>query len=244
MADALSRAQAEPCLAISAISAPTSDLYDQVRDSWLLDSSLQHIIKEIEADPLNHSKYSWQNDVLKRKGKLVVGENVNLRRDLLTFFHGDSIGGHSGMLPTFRRLSAIFYWRGMEKDVWNFIRECSVCQRFKPELVASPGLIQLLPIPDTIWTDLSMDFICGLPRSYTKNFILVVVDRLAAHFMSLKHLYSAIDVARIFLDGVVKLHGFPKSIVSDRDSAFCGKFWKELCKLYGIKLKFSSAYHP
>ena len=91
-----------------------------------------------------------------------------------------------------------------------------------------------------------MDFICGLPKSYGKTVIFVVVDRLskAAHFSALKHPYTAVDVARVFMDTVVKLHGFPKTIVSDRDAAFCGKFWRELFRLQGVKLHYSSAYHP
>ena len=66
----------------------------------------------------------------------------------------------------------------------------------------------------------------------------------AAHFAALKHPYTVVDVARLFMDTVVKLHGFPKTIVSDRVAAFCGKFWRELFRLQGVKLQYSSAYHP
>lgn len=242
-ADALSRRSNNDCMPIS---IPISPLYDKVRDSWLVDETFQKIVTELELDPLSHSKYTWQNQLLKRKGKLVVGADRGLRTELLSYFHGDGVGGHSGMQPTFRRISSVFYWKGLEKDVRNFVRECVICQRFKPELVASPGLLQPLPIPEQVWSELSMDFISGLPCSYGKTVIFVVVDRLskAAHFMSLKHPYSAVEVARVFMDNVVKLHGFPKSIVSDRDALFCGKFWKELFRLYGVKLHYSSAYHP
>lgn len=131
----------------------------------------------------------------------------------------------------------------MEKDVHNFVRECTTCQRFKPELVASLGLVQPLPIPECVWSELSMGFISGLPKSYYKTTILVVADQLskAAHFMALKHLFTAVDVAHIFMDNVVELHGFPKSIVIDHDPIFCGKFWKELFCLHGVKLCCFSA---
>lgn len=114
------------------------------------------------------------------------------------------------------------------------------------ENVAYPGLLQPLPIPETVWQDLSMDFIEGLPKAAGKEVIYVVVDRLskAAHFMTLKHPYSALDVAQLFMDGIFRLHGMPKTIVSDRDPVFVSKFWKELFKLQKVSLLTSSAYHP
>ena len=83
-------------------------------------------------------------------------------------------------------------------------------------------MIQALPIREAIWTDVSLDFIDGLPLSFGKSVILVVVNRLtkAAHFIALAHPYSASSVAQSFLDNIFKLHGFPRSIVSDRDAVF------------------------
>ena len=89
-----------------------------------------------------------------------------------------------------------------------------------------------------------MDFVLGLPRTKRGwDSIFVVVDRLskAAHLAALKHPYTVVDVARLFMDTVVKLHGFPKTIVSDRDAAFCGKFWRELFRLQGVKLQVTFA---
>lgn len=76
--------------------------------------------------------------------------------------------------------------------------------------------------------------------------IMVVVHRLTkyAHFLPLKHPYPAPVVAKLFLDTVVKLHGFPHTIVSDRDKIFLSSFWRELFKMYGVHLAFSMAYHP
>lgn len=242
-ADALSRRPEGSCFALT---VPISPLFDRVKATWGTDVQLQKVIEDLNQNHLSHPHYTWQQQVLKRKGRLVVGADSSLRRDLLTYFHADSIGGHSGIHPTFKRLASFFYWKRMEKDVRAFVRECTICQRFKPELVASPGLLQPLPIPEYVWSELSMDFISGLPKSYAKTTILVVVDRLSkvAHFMALKHPFTAVDVARVFLDNVVKLHGFPKSIVTDRDPIFCGKFWKELFRLYKVNLQYSSAYHP
>lgn len=108
----------------------------------------------------------------------------------------------------------------------QLIRECDVCQRQKPDLSAYPGLIQSLPIPGKIWSELSMDFIEKLPMSHGKSVILVIVDRLSkyAHFMVLSHPSNASQVAQVFLDGVYRLNGLPDSIVSDRDKVFLSQF--------------------
>lgn len=156
------------------------------------------------------------------------------------------MGGHSGRDVTHQRVKNIFYWKGMIKDIQQYIRSCSVCQQCKYDTSAYPGLLNPLPIPDSIWSDISMDFIDGLPMSFGKSVIFVVVDRLskAAHFMDLSHPYSASSVAQAFLDNIFKLHGFPQSITSDRDAVFLSDFWRELFSLPGVALNMSSAYHP
>jgi hypothetical protein len=91
-----------------------------------------------------------------------------------------------------------------------------------------------------------MDFIEGLPKVHGKSVILTVVDRFSkyAHFIALGHPYTASSVARAFFDGIVRLHGFPVSIVSDRDPVFTGRVWRDLFQMAGVKLRMSTAFHP
>jgi hypothetical protein len=91
-----------------------------------------------------------------------------------------------------------------------------------------------------------MDFIEGFPKVGGKSVILTVVDIFLkfAHFIRLTHPYSAVTVAKAFFDNIVRLHGMPCSIVSDRDSVFTSTFWKELFQLADVKLLLSSAFHP
>ena len=176
---------------------------------------------------------------------MVVGDDVALRKDLLKYFHSSPDGGHSGMDATSRRIGAMVYWKGMKKATRAFVRECETCQKCKPNLSAYPGLLQPLPMPDRVWSGISMDFIKGLPKSEGKDVILVVVDRLSkySHFLTLNHPFTALQVAQVYLGNVYKLHGPPVSIVSDRDKKFLSRFWSELFRLMGTELKMSSAYH-
>jgi len=161
-------------------------------------------------------------------------------------FHSSPIGGHSGYLRTYKRLSENIYWEGMKRDVQDFVARCEICQKNKSQTLSPAELLQPLPIPHHMWDDVSMDFITGLPKSHMFDTILVVVDRLTkyAHFIPLSHPFNAKDVVVVFIKEVVKLHGFPKSIVSDRDRVFISQFWKELFKLAGTTLRYSSSYHP
>jgi hypothetical protein len=108
----------------------------------------------------------------------------------------------------------------MSKDIAKFVSECLICQQVKSASTLPAGLLQPLPIPSQIWEDIAMDFITGgFPMSHGFTVIFVVIDRLSkyAHFAPLKTDFTSAKVADTFMHNVVKLHGIPESIVSDRD---------------------------
>ncbi|GJY79146.1 ty3-gypsy retrotransposon protein [Tanacetum coccineum] len=219
---------------------------EKVKDSWKNDIDVQNLIQSLLDQSYKGNKYNWINGVPKRKGKVVVGGNEQLRKDLIKHFHSEVIGGHSGVHVTTKKLSVVFYWKGLKKMVKQLIRECDIYQRQKPDLSAYLRLIQPLPLPQRIWTEVTMDFIKKLSLSHGKSVIMVVVDRQSkyAHFMALSHPFSASQVAQVFMDNVYKLHGLPDSIISDRDKVFMSRFWRAMFAELKVKLKFSSAYHP
>lgn len=159
--------------------------------------------------------------------------SVNFKQELLKEFHDSPLGDHAGIQRTYLRLIANFYWYGVKKDVQNYIDGCAICQQIKYVPRAPYGLLQPLDIPTGIWEDVSMDFITSLPNSDGFTVVLVVVDRLSkgVHFGALYSNFTAQKVAALFMDMVCKLHGFPKSIVCDRDAVFLGNFLQELFKL-------------
>ncbi|GKE22499.1 putative mitochondrial protein, partial [Tanacetum coccineum] len=103
-----------------------------------------------------------------------------------------------------------------------------------------------LLIHNKVWSDISIDFVEGLPSSHGKTAVFVVVDRFSkyAHFISLKHHFYASQVTQAFMKNVYKLHGLPEIIISDRDKVFFSQFWQALFKMLKIKLQMSIAYHP
>jgi len=135
----------------------------------------------------------------------------------------------------------------MKKDIAEFVYACLVCQKSKIEHQKPSGLMQPLFVPKWKWNSISMDFVGALPKT-VKGFdsIWVVVDRLtkSAHFIPIKTGMSMARLAEIYIEKVVRLHGIPSSIVSDRDPRFTSMFWESFQAALGTKLRLSSTYHP
>lgn len=133
----------------------------------------------------------------------------------------------------------------MKGDIKKVVRECEMCRRMKYETSHPVRLLQPLPIPKRTWTDISLDFIEGLPISKGVSVIFMVVDRFTkyAHFIALAHLYTAQTIAEEFMKQVFKLQVFPQSLLSDRDTIFVSSFWKALFHAQGSDIDYSSAYY-
>ena len=173
---------------------------------------------------------------LYHKGRIILPTSSPFIVQLIEEFHSTPSGGHSGALKTYEHLASSVYWRGMVKQMHKYIADYLVCQRSKYDSLGPIGLLQPLQIPNQIWEDLNMDFILGLPRLRGIDCILVVVDGFSkyAHFLGVRHPFTARMVAEIFAMEIIRLHKVPLSIVTDRDPLFMSNFWTELFKNMGL----------
>lgn len=155
--------------------------------------------------------YTLHNGLIRYKGKIVIGNKPQLHNKLIAAMHDSAVGGHSDILVTIRKLKQLFHWKGMNTAVHQYVKTCAICQQAKPERVKYPGLLQPLAVPEQAWQVVTLDFIEGLPTSASANCILVTIDNWSkyAHFIPLKHPFSAFSVAVAFVFNVYKLHGLP-----------------------------------
>lgn len=231
---------------MNAVSGPTFPLLNDLQQALRQDATAQTIIEQITSGTSTNPKFTFRNDLLFWGNRLYVPDNVELQNKIIDELHNSKIGGHSGIKATVSRVASNFFWPKLAMAVQNFVKQCPTCLQTKPDNTPYKGLLQPLPIPAQIWEDIAMDFITNLPPSAGKTTVWVIVDRLSkyAHFCPLPTSVSASQLASYFVHEYVRLHGFPRSIVSDRDRLFTNQFWKELFRLQGTKLRMSSAYHP
>ena len=123
----------------------------------------------------------------------------------------------------------------MRKDIHTYVEQCMLCQKVKYDRGKDPGLLQSLPIPNTPWESISMDFIFGLPKSIQGNIGIWTIVRFSkqAHFIPVKKTIKAQHMAKLFISQIFKYHGLPTSIVSDRDPRMTSLFWRGLFENLG-----------
>ncbi|KAF0770533.1 hypothetical protein AaE_002570 [Aphanomyces astaci] len=169
-----------------------------------------------------------------------------LRLTLLRLYHDSPSGGRFGRDKMHAVLARSYWWPRMYKSVLIYVAYCDACQRTKIT-ASSWAPPQPVPIPDELWSSVSMDFMFGLPRDARGNTgIMVCVDCASKYVIAVpvRDTLSGADVARLFFDHVFCRFGLPRSIVSDRDPRFTAKFLSTLFALCDTSLDMSTSDHP
>jgi hypothetical protein len=171
---------------------------------------------------------------IQKDGMVVLGRRMYLpddqplKREVLQEAHESRFATHPGSTKMYRDLKDFYWWPNMKKEVAEYVAKCGICQQVKVEHQKPARFLQPLLIPEWKWENITMDFVSGLPRGKRgSDAIWVIVDRLtkSALFLAMKMTDSVEKLAKLYMDEVVRLHGVPVSIVSDRDPRFTFRLW-------------------
>lgn len=161
-------------------------------------------------------------------------------------FHNSPLGGHQGISRTIKRIKQQHTWKGLKKDVQNFISSCQSCQRNKTinKTVKQPMVITTTSSKP--FERIFLDIVGPITTSKKgNNYILTLQDDLtkfSAAYPLVSH--DANSVSKAFVEGFVCQHGIPESILTDCGTEFMGKILAACCKLLQIDKLNTTPYHP
>ncbi|CAN6704774.1 unnamed protein product [Malus baccata var. baccata] len=178
---------------------------------------------------------------------MYVPNNEELKKEILDEAHCSAYAMHPGGTKMYHTIRPFYYWPGMKREIADYVSRCIICQQVKAERKKPFGRMQPFPVPQWKWENITMDFVYKLPC--TRNGfdgIWVIVDRLtkSAHFIPVREKYPLNKLAKLFIIKIVKYHGVPVNVISDRDPRFTSKFWVAFQEALGTQLLYSTAYHP
>ena len=220
------------------------------------------IIEEIESTGMNElvrgqEKYRKQKNLLMihvtgqpedvQYWRVVVPDDLDVKSLLVSELHSVPYAAHPGVQRTIGKVRRYFWWKGMAGDIREYVESCPTCQLEKTDHTLKKGNLQSLAIPEAKWQEVSVDFVTDLPTaSEGEDSIMTVVDRATkmVHLIPCKKTTTAGEAARLYWQHVVRLHGVPRAIHTDRGAQFVGRWWREIWTLLGTKLRYGTAYHP
>ena len=223
-----------------------STLFEQIKAEQPKDEGLKCAFEKAEQKKDTEFRKD-EGGVMRYRNRICVPNQAELKEQILKEAHYSPFSMHPGSTKMYRDIKKSYWWNNMKREIAEFVSKCLTCQRVKAEHQKSAGKLQSLEVPEWKWDDISMDFIEGLPRTQKgHDSIWVIIDRLSkvAHFLPVKTRFTAEKLASLYYKEIVRLHGVPKTIVSDRDSSFTSRFWKSLHQTLGTQLHFSTAFQP
>lgn len=179
--------------------------------------------------------------------RICVPDDKACKQYIMYQFHDHPTAGHMGIRKTYDALARLYFWPGIRAYAKTYVESCTRCRAAKTISAKPGGLLQSLQIPNRRWAHVSLDFITGLPLTVRQHdAILTMVDSLSkmAHFVPTTTTASAADVVALLADRLVRYHGLPSVLISDRDPRFVAEVWELFCKRFAIKRALSSSWHP
>ena len=201
----------------------------------------------------HHASFEVDDDLLYTKNRsgetvLCVPSVMHEKRRLteIVIAQAHEILGHFGPQKTAEYIRRHYWWPRIGQDVEQYCKTCLICQTTKSSNQKVPGLLHSLPIPTRPWGSIAMDFVGPFPESDDSDYLWVVICRLTSmvHLVPIRTTTKASELAWLYIREIVRLHGLAITIVSDRDSKFTSKFWRETHKMLGTKLLMSTSFHP
>jgi hypothetical protein len=165
--------------------------------------------------------------VLWFKDRLVVLKDFELCRKIMDEAHRSRYSIHPGTNKMYQDFKKNFWWTRMKREIAKYVSECDTSRRVKADHLRLTENLQPLSIPEWKWENIYMDFIVGFPRtSHGYNSIWVIMNCLTtlAHFIPISTTNRVRQYAELYLSHVVRYHGIPKTITSDRGSIFVARF--------------------
>lgn len=198
----------------------TITAFDAIKSAYEDDDDFSEAWKECRTETGGKSVkgFKIENGFLFKNNRLCIPK-TSLRLLLMQEMHSSGLAGHFGRDKVISQLESRYYWPGLKKEKERFIRRCPTCQEAKG-VRQNTGLYMPLPVATHSLTDLSMDFVLGLPKTKAGlDSIFVVVERFSkmVHFLPWKKTNDASHIAKLFFKKIVNLHGVPHSIAFDRD---------------------------
>ncbi|CAR64332.1 YALI0E14388p2 [Yarrowia lipolytica CLIB122] len=258
-ADGLSRMLAQTAMVFE----PDDSLLDIIKQGYESDEYFKDVFKVLATEPVvipkemhNHARHFRYDkntgllyfaSVYKGEGERLCVPRGKARKMLMKEAHDAPLAGHYGYFKSYERLARAYYWPRMIDHMRNHTRSCLICQTTKARRAPPQGLLKQLPVPTGNWQEITMDFIGGIPTTHRgHNNIWVTVDRMSkmVHLIPCKTSTDGEELADMYIDRIVRYHGVPRSIVSDRDKLFTAKLWQTLQTRLGTELKFSTVNHP
>jgi len=231
------------------VEGPEVELVEKIKKARSKDEDVIRVVEEMKkagVRELRGNEWKIEDDLVLKEGKVYVPKDEELRVEIIWLHHDVPVAGHGGRWKTVELVTRNYWWPGVTRDIGKYVEGYDLCQRIKNRTEKPAGKLKLSEVPQKTWTHLMVDFIMKLLVVAGKDAILVVCDRLSkmTHFVATTKETSAEGLARLFRDNVWKLHGLPKSVVSDRGPQFAAELTKELNRMLEIRTKLSTVFHP